>query len=100
MAGNHWFRQTRHHPETGREALYVNEHFTRRIVEMRAEESDALLRHLTAWVQTPRFTVRYNWAPGCIAIWDNRSTQHKPVNDYFPAYRRMERVVIEGDQPY
>ncbi|MDZ7827647.1 MAG: TauD/TfdA family dioxygenase [Gammaproteobacteria bacterium] len=42
----------------GRRALYVNEHFTRRIVEMNAEESDMLLRHLTKWVQQPRFTVR------------------------------------------
>ena len=54
------------HPETGRKALYVNEHFTRRIVEMNAEESDALLRHLTRWVTNPRFTVRYHWKPGTI----------------------------------
>ncbi|MEM8769556.1 MAG: TauD/TfdA family dioxygenase, partial [Pseudomonadota bacterium] len=50
------------HPETGRKALYVNEHFTRRIVEMNAEESAALLGHLTRWVTNPRFTVRYRWA--------------------------------------
>ena len=27
------------HPETGAKALYVNEHFTRRLVEMNATES-------------------------------------------------------------
>ena len=34
----------REHPETGRSALYVNEHFTRRIVEMNAPERDILGR--------------------------------------------------------
>ena len=70
------------HPETGRRALYVNEHFTRRIVEMDSTESDALLRHLTQWVQQPRFSVRYRWTEGTVAIWDNRATQHFVVNDF------------------
>ncbi|MFU8816249.1 MAG: TauD/TfdA dioxygenase family protein [Pseudomonadales bacterium] len=56
------------HPETGRRALYVNEHFTRRLVELNASESDALLGHLTRWVSNPRFTVRYRWTEGTIAI--------------------------------
>ena len=47
------------HPETGRKLLYVNEHFTRRIVEMSAGESEVLLKYLTEWVKNPRFTVRY-----------------------------------------
>ena len=64
------------HPETGRKALYVNEHFTRRIVEMNATESQMLLDYLTRWVQNPRFTVRYRWSEGTIGMWDNRCTQH------------------------
>ena len=69
------------HPETGRKALYVNEHFTRRLVELSAAESDLLLGHLTRWVQQPRFTVRYRWTTGTIALWDNRCTQHVVLND-------------------
>ncbi len=38
--------------------------------------------------------------PNSIAIWDNRSTQHKPINDYFPAHRLLERVAIDGDKPF
>ena len=45
------------HPDTGQRALYVNEHFTRRIVELSHPESEALLGFLTSWVHQERFTV-------------------------------------------
>ena len=32
---------------------HVNEHFTRRIVEMNVTESDAVLGYLTGWVKNP-----------------------------------------------
>lgn len=86
------------HPETGRQALYVSEHFTRRIVEMSAVESDSLLRFLTRWVQNPRFTVRYHWTEGTIGMWDNRCTQHYVLND-FSEERIIQRVTIMGDRP-
>ena len=86
----------RTHPETGKKILYVNEHFTRRIVEMSMDESDMLLSHLTKWVTRPEFTVRYNWTEGAIAMWDNRSTQHYVVND-FKDERIIQRVTIMGD---
>ncbi len=86
------------HPLTGRRALYVNEHFTRRIVEMNATESDMLLRYLTKWVSNPRFTVRYRWTEGTIAMWDNRCTQHFVLND-FVGERIIQRVTVMGDKP-
>ena len=86
------------HPETGRKALYVNEHFTRRIVEMSAAESDVLLGFLTKWVANPRFTVRYRWTEGTIAMWDNRCTQHFVLND-FEGERVIQRVTVMGDEP-
>jgi taurine dioxygenase len=85
------------HPVTGRKALYVNEHFTRRIIEMNAGESDMLLRYLTQWVQNPRFTVRYRWSEGTICMWDNRCTQHFVLND-FEGERIIQRVTVMGDR--
>ncbi|MFP6808548.1 MAG: TauD/TfdA family dioxygenase [Pseudomonadales bacterium] len=84
------------HPETGKKSLYVNEHFTRRLVELSALESDALLNHLTRWVTNPRFTVRYRWTEGTIAMWDNRCTQHFVLND-FEGERVIRRVTVMGD---
>ncbi|MEX2488578.1 MAG: TauD/TfdA family dioxygenase [Pseudomonadales bacterium] len=86
------------HPVTGRKALYVNEHFTRRIVELNAGESDTLLRYLTRWVTSPAFVIRYRWTEGTVAIWDNRCTQHFVLND-FQGERIIQRVTIMGDKP-
>ena len=85
------------HPVSGKKVLYVNEHFTRRIVEMTMDESDMLLSHLTKWVTQPQFTVRYHWTEGTIDIWDNRSTQHYVVND-FEGERIIQRVTVMGDE--
>lgn len=86
------------HPVTGKKTLYVNEHFTRRLVEMNATESDAVLNYLTNWVKNPRFTVRYHWTEGTIAMWDNRCTQHFVLND-FDGERVIQRVTVMGDEP-
>jgi taurine dioxygenase len=86
------------HPVTKKRALFVNEHFTRRIVELSHEESDALLHFLVRWVTSPRFTVRYHWTPGTIAMWDNRCTQHHVLND-FEGERVIQRVTVMGDRP-
>ena len=86
------------HPETRRKSLFVNEHFTRRIVELSYKESAVLLQFLTSWVTRPQFTVRYHWTQGTIAMWDNRCTQHYVLND-FEGERVIQRVTIMGDKP-
>jgi len=86
------------HPETGRRVLFVNEHFTRRIVEMSHRESEMMLSYLTRWIASPRFTVRYRWSAGTIAMWDNRCTQHFVLSD-FNEQRVIQRVTVMGDQP-
>jgi len=84
------------HPETGRKVLFVNEHFTRRIVELSRTESDALLALLTRFIASPRFSLRYRWREGTVAMWDNRCTQHSVLND-FGGERVIQRVTVMGD---
>ncbi|MEY2471204.1 MAG: taurine dioxygenase [Actinomycetota bacterium] len=90
----------RTHPETGRKMLYVNRGFTQFIVGMDPDESRALLEQL--WIQASfgEYQCRWKWQPGDVAFWDNRSTQHYAVSDYFPNRRVMERITIIGDKPF
>ena len=89
----------RTHPETGAKSLYVNRLFTTRIKQLSALESRHLLELLYSHVVADEHTVRLSWQPGTVAIWDNRSTQHNPVNDFFPQHRKMHRVTLRGDKP-
>jgi taurine dioxygenase len=87
------------HPETGKRVIYVNALFTTHIVGLSRAESRMLLEFLYRHVVTEEYTLRLSWAPKTVAIWDNRTTQHKPVNDFFPQHRKMHRVTIAGDRP-
>ena len=90
----------RTHPESQKKVIFVNALFTTKILNVSAKESAAILNFLYEHVVTPEYTCRFHWEPNSIAIWYNRSTQHKPINDYFPAHRVLERVAIDGDKPY
>lgn len=61
------------------------------------EESDSLLRLLFDRIKVPEYQVRFRWTPNAIGIWDNRSTPHYAVGDYWPAHRVLERVTVAGD---
>ena len=88
------------HPETGRRCLYINGQFTERFPQMSRDESDMLLGFLVRHMAQPKFTVRYRWTTGTVAIWDNRCTQHFVVNDIDDDVERViNRVTILGDLP-
>jgi len=90
----------RTHPVSGKQALFVNEGFTTRIVDLTQKESDALLAFLFAHVTKPEFQVRWRWQQDDVAIWDNRVTQHYANADYLPQRRIMHRATILGDKPF
>jgi taurine dioxygenase len=89
----------RTHPESGHKALYVNLAHSVRFEGMTDAESAPLLEFLFRHQVKPEFTCRFRWARGSIAFWDNRSTQHNPINDYHGHLRRMLRITIAGDRP-
>jgi taurine dioxygenase len=89
----------RTHPETGRKALYVNVAHTARFKGMSEEESLPLLDFLFQHQVRPEFTCRFQWRAGSLAFWDNRCTQHNPVNDYHGHRRVMHRITLAGDRP-
>lgn len=89
----------RTHPETGRKALYINGGHTNRFGGWTEEESKPLLKYLFQHQVRLEFTCRFSWRPGSIALWDNRCSQHNPVNDYHGHRRIMHRITLAGDQP-
>jgi taurine dioxygenase len=89
----------RTHPETRRKALYVNGGHTLRFKDMSIEESTPILKYVLQHAVRPEFTCRFRWEVGSIAFWDNRCTQHNPVNDYHGYRRVMHRVTLAGDVP-
>ena len=89
----------RTHPETGRKALYVNVAHTVRFAGMTEAESAPILGYLFQHQVRPEFTCRFAWRVGSLAFWDNRATQHNPVNDYHGYRRVMHRITLAGDRP-
>jgi taurine dioxygenase len=94
------------HPETGEDILFVNA-FTTHFTNFHTPENirfgfDAspgaseLLNYLIRQAAVPEYQVRWRWTKNSFAIWDNRSTQHYAVQDYWPAVRKMERAGIAG----
>lgn len=84
----------RQHPNTAREVLFVNENFTRQINGVHFRESRGLLEFLREWIVQPEFTYTHHWQAHGIAIWDNRSTQHYALADYWPHRRVNHRVTF------
>ena len=94
----------RTHPETGKKILYVNSMYTKMIVGMDKSESDVILKEIFQHQSRLDFTCRFQWTENAVAIWDNRSTLHQGLTDFFPGRglgydRIMDRIAIEGDIP-
>jgi taurine dioxygenase len=90
----------RTHPETGRKALFVSEHFTTRIAGLPDDESRDLLAQLFAHSVQPEHVYRHRWQPHDMLFWDNRSLMHLAAGCPEAQRRRLNRTTIEGDVPF
>ncbi|MFT0172150.1 TauD/TfdA dioxygenase family protein [Paraburkholderia mimosarum] len=90
----------RTHPETGRKALFVSEHFTTRIVGLPEDESRALLDELFAHSVRPEHLYRHVWRERDLLFWDNRSLMHLAAGTPDHLRRKLHRTTIEGDSPF
>jgi alpha-ketoglutarate-dependent taurine dioxygenase len=86
------------HPETGERTLLAGD-FVRSFVGLDSHESSTLLELLQRRITKPENTIRWNWEAGDVAIWDNRATQHRAIDDYDDQPRLMHRVTLMGDVP-
>lgn len=90
----------RTHPETGRKALFVSEHFTTRIVDLPEDESRALLDALFAHSVLEEHCYRHEWREHDLVFWDNRSLMHLAAGTPDHLRRKLYRTTIEGDTPF
>lgn len=87
------------HPENGRRCLFVNEHFTSRIVGLPRQESDELLQYLFAHSIQAKFIYTHKWEENDIVLWDNRSVIHLAGGTPDHERRRLNRSTVEGTVP-
>ncbi|WP_328357270.1 TauD/TfdA family dioxygenase [Mycobacterium sp. NBC_00419] len=86
------------HPETGKRVLLLG-NFVRGFVGLGSAESATLFALLQNRITRLENTVRWTWAEGDLAVWDNRATQHYGVADYDGQPRYLRRVTLAGDIP-
>ncbi len=86
------------HPVTGRELLWVNNGFTRKLVGFPYHQGRQILQMLFDHASnSTEWQCRVNWKrPGTVVMWDNLATHHRANWDYFPDRRYGERVSTVG----
>ena len=84
------------HPESNKKVLYVNKGHTTGFIDWKPAEAFALLDYLYEHGSKSEYTCEFNWLPGSVALWDNRSTWHFANNDYHGEKRTLHRITVAG----
>jgi taurine dioxygenase len=88
------------HPFTKRRQLYVNEGFTRAILNLPKESSDTLLEAVFQATRGCEATYTHAWEPNEIVIWDNRQVVHRAMPPAPGEDRMMFRIGVRDGTFY
>lgn len=86
------------HPETGERSLLLG-NFFHYFVGFARVPGGHIYDLLHYYLTRPENTIRWHWAMGDVAIWDNRSSLHYGVRDFSPARRIMRRISVGSSVP-
>lgn len=91
----------RQHPATGDKFIYLNRPFSRRIVELKQDESDYLINFLFQHIESAHdLQLRANWEPNTVVVWDNRRVVHSAIIDWeTPVSRHAFRITPQAERP-
>ncbi len=89
----------RRHEATGRPAVFVNEGFPTRILEVPEAEGAEILEQLFAAARDPAVQYRHVWRDGDMVMWDNRAVVHLATGCPPEMVRTLHRTTIRGSRP-
>jgi taurine dioxygenase len=89
----------RHHPETGRPALFVSPGYTIGIDGMDDADAQPLLLSLFRHQADERFVYRHRWSEGLLTLWDNRCVVHCATGGYQGHRRLLHRITVAERMP-
>ena len=84
----------RTHPATGEPLLFVNQNATDRIVDISADESEALLDALFSALYHDGNVLEHVWRMGDVVMWDNLAVQHARADVSGAGVRILQKVVV------
>lgn len=91
----------RYHPVLKKKSLFVHRGFTRKILGLKTEESDALLLFLFNHTESCLDAhVRFQWDENTVVLWDNRRVLHTRTLDWdSDEIRHAFRLTTLGERP-
>jgi taurine dioxygenase len=79
--------------------MWLSPLYAAKVVGLDEADSGRMLRFLHRQIDDPEVQVRWRWAAGDVAIWDETSTCHRALTDHAPQRRTMRRCTTTGGRP-